>query len=76
MLKFPVRPLSAGDLTPAGRFQILDEFSDFARHCVGCAERIERSPSSILTLPRKQAKRDPTRRFSLRLTLSAGIFIV
>jgi hypothetical protein len=63
MLKFPMRPLSAGGLTPAGGFQVSDEFSDFARHCVGCAGRIERSPSSILTLPKKQAKPDPTPTF-------------
>jgi hypothetical protein len=32
MLKFPVRPLSTGDLTPASGFQVLDQFSNFARH--------------------------------------------
>ena len=39
MLKFPMRPLSAGDLTPAGGFQVLDEFSDFARHLLGNRSR-------------------------------------
>jgi hypothetical protein len=32
MLKVPVRPLSTGDLTPASGFQVLDQFSSFARH--------------------------------------------
>ena len=32
VLKFPVRPLSTGDLTPAGGFQVLNQFSSFARH--------------------------------------------
>jgi hypothetical protein len=59
MLNFLMRPLSAGDLTPAGGCQVLDELSDFARHCVRRAGRIERSPSSILALPRKQAASDP-----------------
>ena len=33
MLEFPMRPLSARDLAPAGGLQVLDEFSNFARHC-------------------------------------------
>jgi hypothetical protein len=32
MLEFPMRPLSARDLAPAGGLQVLDEFSNFARH--------------------------------------------
>ena len=32
MLKFPMRPPSAGDLAQASGSQVLDEFSNFARH--------------------------------------------
>src|SRR5271165_4341127 len=32
MLEFPMRPFSARDLAPAGGLEVLNEFSNFARH--------------------------------------------